>query len=74
MNWPAGSTFYYAKTHLQIAALMAIKATNAANWATLFTTRLANPLGMQDSPYYLPLGNPNPAGGAFVMLLAIATY
>lgn len=59
-----GTEFYYASTHLQVAGLMAIKASGSRDWADLFTQFKRQTNLFNHSRYDLPsLTNPRLAGG-----------
>ena len=59
-----GSEFYYSGTHLQIAALMAVKARGVASWAQVFDEFKARTGLFGHSTYDLPsASNPRIAGG-----------
>ena len=60
---PAGSSFYYGSDHLNIAALMAIKASGVTLWGELFNTYMKNPLGLGTTTGFATPSNPNAAGG-----------
>jgi len=60
----AGSQFYYASTHLQVAGLMAMKAVGASSWDGLFDAWKTHTGLFPTSTYDLPSAtNPRLAGG-----------
>lgn len=61
---PPGEEFYYSPGHLQVAGLMAVKASGLASWQELFT-RFKSKTGLfPNGNYDLPsLQNPRLAGG-----------
>lgn len=60
----AGSQFYYSGTHLQVAGLMAIKATGASDWTAVFDAFKARTGLFANARYDLPsASNPRLAGG-----------
>lgn len=59
-----GSEFYYGPNHLQVAGLMAIKASNSGNWDALFNSFKSETNLFANASYDLPsLTNPRLAGG-----------
>lgn len=60
----AGTQFYYASTHLQVAGLMAMKAKNVATWTALFDAWRTKTGLFPSAAYDLPsTNNPRLAGG-----------
>ncbi len=60
----AGATFYYASTHLQVAGLMALKASKVGSWSELFGAFKGRTSLFATSVYDLPSAtNPRLAGG-----------
>ena len=60
----AGTTYFYGPMHLQVAALMAIKASNSTSWDQLFKDFKDKTLLFQHSSYDIPsITNPRIAGG-----------
>jgi hypothetical protein len=59
-----GSEYYYSSAHLQVAGLMAIKASGYSSWESLFTGFQADTSLFLNSSYDLPsTSNPRLAGG-----------
>ncbi len=59
-----GEEFYYANTHLQVAGLMAIKASNFSSWQDVFSQFQDKTSLLTNAKYDLPsLSNPRLAGG-----------
>lgn len=59
-----GSSFYYASTHLQVAALMAVNASGNSSWEELFQEFKDETSLFQNSQFDLPSSsNPRIAGG-----------
>jgi len=59
-----GSAFEYSSTHLQIAGLMAVRATNASGWAEIFAAWQAKTGLFPSAAFDLPsASNPRLAGG-----------
>jgi len=60
----AGSDFYYASTHLQVAGAMAVKAAGYSDWSALFADFKSETGLFPNSAYDLPSStNPRLAGG-----------
>ena len=60
----AGAQFQYASSHMQVAGLMAMKATNASGWTQLFSEFKARTGLFPSGTYDLPsANNPRLAGG-----------
>jgi CubicO group peptidase (beta-lactamase class C family) len=60
----AGSTFYYASTHMQVAGLMAIRARGVSTWQNIFSEFKSQTGLFPTSTYDLPSAtNPRLAGG-----------
>jgi CubicO group peptidase (beta-lactamase class C family) len=68
-----GTTYHYAGDHLQVAGLMAVKASGYSTWIDLFNARIKVPTGAQGSVVYTPAGSTNSriAGG---LLTSTNTY
>lgn len=63
-EYSPATTYYYSPAHLNIAGVMAEYATGLP-FADIFTTYVAEPLGMSDTAFKRPSHqNPRPAGGA----------
>jgi CubicO group peptidase (beta-lactamase class C family) len=61
---PAGSEFFYASTHMQVAGLMAINASAVASWTAVFDAWRARTQLFPTGAYDLPSAtNPRLAGG-----------
>ncbi len=61
---PPGEEFYYSSTHLQVAGLMAIKASGLSSWQEVFEQFKSNTGLFPNADYDLPsLQNPRLAGG-----------
>lgn len=59
-----GTTFYYASTHMQVAGLMAIKATGLSSWQDVFALFQSRTGLFENAAYDLPSAqNPRLAGG-----------
>ena len=59
-----GQEFYYGSAHMQVAGLMAVKASGASSWAEVFADFQRNTNLFLNSAYDLPsTGNPRLAGG-----------
>lgn len=59
-----GTEFYYSSAHMQIAGLMAVRASGAASWAALFESFKARTGQFPTGAYDLPsIKNPRLAGG-----------
>lgn len=63
-DYAPGEAFYYAGTHLQVAGLMAVKASGLATWQEVFTAFTAQTGLFPTGAYDLPsASNPRLAGG-----------
>lgn len=63
-NYAPGEAFYYGPSHMQVLAAIAEAATGES-WADLYASRVAEPVGMEDTVYNWPSAdNPRVSAGA----------